>query len=217
MFCGRTCANSSRQNPSQHCAHCGAEFRRPPSLRAKYCSHSCYAAAYVGVPKPHSETHRARISASKRGQPNPKRVKPRVTKTCLHCGEAFEVSNSEGAKARSNRQFCGSDCWYEFVRTHPDAHGRFRGGREPYYGPNWAQAARETRKRDEYTCQDCGLHQTRPALDVHHLVPRRAFNGDYVSANEIANLITLCKRCHSLRELALDAEYGRPRFSAVAD
>lgn len=83
----------------------------------------------------------------------------------------------------------------------------WRGGYAPYYGPNWREQARQARKRDGYTCQDCGKVQHRPALDVHHLVARQEFGADYVAANELANLITLCKSCHSARGS------GRPRVS----
>jgi hypothetical protein len=42
----------------------------------------------------------------------------------------------------------------------------------------------------------------RPMLDVHHIVPRRAFGADFIAMNDLANLVTICKSCH----LALEAE-----------
>ncbi|WML55386.1 RNA-guided endonuclease IscB [Neobacillus sp. PS3-12] len=43
--------------------------------------------------------------------------------------------------------------------------------------------------RDQNTCQDCGLTNTR--LEVHHIIPRRLSGSDSVH-----NLITLCSVCH---------------------
>lgn len=101
------------------------------------------------------------------------------------------------------RRFCGTACWYAYIRDRPDEATRWRGGFEPYYGPNWERQKRLARQRDSYTCGDCGLHQTDPALDVHHLVPRRFFNRDFEAANHLDNLITPCKACHTRRESEL--------------
>lgn len=89
-------------------------------------------------------------------------------------------------------------------RTGPRA-WNWRGGKEPYYGPNWYEQARKTRERDRHTCQDCGHRQARPRLDVHHLRPRRLFNGDHIAANDLSNLVTLCRTCHARREATLTA------------
>jgi predicted HNH restriction endonuclease len=35
---------------------------------------------------------------------------------------------------------------------------------------------------------------------VHHLIPYRTFNGDYLAANRLANLISVCRPCHWKRE-----------------
>ena len=65
-------------------------------------------------------------------------------------------------------------------------------GREPS-GQNWTNKLRnEIRKRDNYTCQECGKIQNelKRKLEVHHI--------DYNKKNcSIFNLITLCRSCHS--------------------
>lgn len=53
--------------------------------------------------------------------------------------------------------------------------------------------------RDSYTCQDCG-QQGLPGhaagrIQVHHIIPYRLC-GSHASEN----LITLCKKCHRLRD-----------------
>jgi 5-methylcytosine-specific restriction endonuclease McrA len=58
------------------------------------------------------------------------------------------------------------------------------------------------RKRDNFTCQRCGIttEETGKSLDVHHIKPYREFNGDHKSAHHLDNLITLCNSCHQIVE-----------------
>jgi len=125
--------------------------------------------------------------------------KPPFTKTCLACGVSFEKDGRYSYRADVMR-FCSTTCWYKWIREDPTRHGSFQGGREPYYGPDWNEQAKKARERDGFTCQDCGLHQEKPLLDVHHIRPRRAFRGNWQGANDLANLVTLCKSCHKKRE-----------------
>lgn len=81
-------------------------------------------------------------------------------------------------------------------------------GRDPYYGPGWYRIRRQVRERDNHTCQDCGKHQRRPGLDVHHIVPRAAFHGDFDRANHPDNLVALCKTCHARRDNLLGRSRG---------
>lgn len=63
------------------------------------------------------------------------------------------------------------------------------------YPQDWTDDLKDSvRKRDDYTCQECGLHQDELSgrfkkHDVHHI--------DYNKFNcNPDNLITLCKSCH---------------------
>jgi 5-methylcytosine-specific restriction endonuclease McrA len=79
----------------------------------------------------------------------------------------------------------------------------WQGGYEPYYGPDWHQQRRLARKRDNYTCQRCGITEEKLGrqLDVHHKIPFREFGIDnYLNANQLANLISLCFTCHTTTE-----------------
>lgn len=77
------------------------------------------------------------------------------------------------------------------------------------YGPNWEVQRRRALERDRHICQHCGAPE-RPDRehDVHHIRPFREFgyvpgeNENYVQANDLANLVTLCRDCHRLAELA---------------
>jgi DEAD/DEAH box helicase domain-containing protein len=75
----------------------------------------------------------------------------------------------------------------------------------PDYGPTWAEQRRRARERDQLTCQHCGAHEavTGREHDVHHIKPFRSFgyvpgeNDAYLQANELGNLLTLCRVCHA--------------------
>ena len=70
-------------------------------------------------------------------------------------------------------------------------------------GPNWPAMRRLARERDGYRCRHCGAPEREdPEHDVHHLRPFREFgyvpgaNDRYLAANDLSNLITLCRGCH---------------------
>lgn len=81
-------------------------------------------------------------------------------------------------------------------------HHSWKGGYDDYYGPNWDDQRGECLERDGYKCQMCEDDKDSIGFepDVHHISPLREFrhNGelDYESANELDNLITLCRSCH---------------------
>ena len=201
-FCSRDCAGNARKRPvvNQICKGCGVTFTTSQKTLTgnpfrTHCSRQCYfgtvAKRMSGRPK--TPEHRAALSNSKIGKPAVARRRFYIF-TCEQCGCSVEKT---GNLHRTAARFCGTACWYVFIRAHPEQHPTFRGGREPYYGPNWREQARHARARDGHTCCHCGHHQTRPLLDVHHIRPRREFDGDYIAANQLSNLITLCKSCHS--------------------
>lgn len=73
------------------------------------------------------------------------------------------------------------------------------------YGKNWIKQRKKALIRDNYTCQKCG--KTAKELgknpDVHHKKPIRTFSKDEIEskANDLDNLITLCRSCHSIEEM----------------
>ncbi|MFQ5341968.1 MAG: Zn-binding domain-containing protein, partial [Anaerolineae bacterium] len=78
-----------------------------------------------------------------------------------------------------------------------------------YRGPNWQQQRDAARARDGFRCRHCGAPE-RPDRqhDIHHLQPFRDFgyvpgqNERYRAANQLDNLITLCRVCHRQAENA---------------
>ncbi len=75
------------------------------------------------------------------------------------------------------------------------------------YGPNWPSQRDQTRVRDQYRCQNCGAPEQGRAHDVHHKIPFRTFNS-YRQANQLANLVTLCRPCHRRAEVAVRVRSG---------
>lgn len=210
-WCSRACANPGRRRGQMFiCKACGSPFYRFPCYVGKpgrtndFCSSKCKGQRIreVMTGRPKTVATCAKISAAKLGVPNPLCRKPPILLSCTGCLRMFVVPGSQTARA-SVARFCGTTCWYSYIRTHAEEHPGFRGGFPPYYGPNWSHQARLARERDGNICQDCGLRQERPRLDVHHLVPRRTFGSDHQTANDLANLVTLCKACHTTREVAI--------------
>ncbi len=58
-------------------------------------------------------------------------------------------------------------------------------------GPtNWLKMRKLALKRDNYTCQTCGL-RSRKKMTVHHL-------NENHEDNRLENLLTLCRPCHDI-------------------
>ncbi len=75
------------------------------------------------------------------------------------------------------------------------------------YGPNWQKQKEAARKRDNYTCQNCGALEDGRAHDVHHKTPFRA-NESSEEANRLGNLVTLCPNCHRRAEVFVRIRSG---------
>jgi len=75
------------------------------------------------------------------------------------------------------------------------------------YGPNWPTQRNRARARDGYRCQVCGTPEQGRQHDVHHKTPFRTFDS-YEQANQLANLITLCRSCHRRAEAGVQMRSG---------
>jgi len=84
---------------------------------------------------------------------------------------------------------------------------RWKGGHEQNRGYTWPEQREKRLERDGYECVVCGMdnkehkEQYGQELHVHHIQKIRNFkteNGiDYVEANKLDNLVTLCHSHHS--------------------
>jgi 5-methylcytosine-specific restriction endonuclease McrA len=79
-----------------------------------------------------------------------------------------------------------------------------------YQNSNWLDEnlRKATLKRDDYTCQLCGVTDT--MLHAHHIIPRQD-NG----ADSIYNLITLCKDCHKNKVDGNEYQYKEQFLSII--
>jgi hypothetical protein len=169
------------------CEYCGGSYSRKPkdAEKSRFCSREC------------------------------KREAGRVRKDCKWCGEEFTAYKANEEVAT----FCSMECKNEWLSENMGGEDNpfWKGGYEPYYGPNWKSQRRRARERDDHACQACGA--TKEELgqepDVHHIKPFREFvddegNADYEAANDLDNLVTLCRPCHREYE-------GLPVVPRIAD
>jgi hypothetical protein len=179
-----------------YCEECGALITGNHFRGTRFCSRACFG-------KYRSRTRKGIPRPEVRG-PQPERQR-RKTLRCPMCEREFAVKQSQVDR----RRFCCKDCQAAYQRIHAgkvsgSGNWNWVGGHDPYYGPNWRKQRREARKRDNYTCQDCGtVDQSKRKLDVHHIKPFRLFGlPRYLEANDLSNLVTLCQVCHGIREHA---------------
>ena len=90
------------------------------------------------------------------------------------------------------------------------------------YGDNWWEARARALKRDNHTCQRCGFHgnglgKERRTVFAHHKRKIKLFVNlkegtvNYKEANDLSNLITLCKFCHRVADSFCE-RVGMPRI-----
>jgi hypothetical protein len=96
--------------------------------------------------------------------------------------------------------------WYHYAPGHYTQRGvqnpSWNGGTSLLpYPHDWMEIAARIRKRDEWTCQDCGTKPPRKSgrLHVHHIDRDRMNNTE-------DNLVALCVSCHSRKH----ADHLRP-------
>lgn len=170
------------------CSICGDYYKVPRyfatignTKKSKYCSKQCHAEAF---------------KLKRQGEGNPLWVKKETIK-CKTCNKKIEINPSQ-----KNRKYCSRKCASKMLslQYRGSNHWNWTGGKKHYYGPDWKQIARNIRKRDNWTCQVCGIYskgRNGPvgAMHVHHIKPLLSFN-NYEEANHPSNLISLCQSCH---------------------
>ena len=204
-FCSRKCFGAwyriSRKK-SLICIICGKSFTVGKSYYDRHtCSRECLSIHLSNVFSSTEQIEiRSKTGKSNSGCQHPhRRVNP-VIRACIVCGRNFELNSHVGKQQKEKQRFCSTECWYKYIREDGSRHPSWKGGYEPYYGSNWNSQRRKARKRDRYICQKCDVteYELRHELDVHHIVPFRIFGIDqFKKANQLSNLISLCKSCHS--------------------
>ena len=180
----------TKKDPSKHttytCNWCGKQFIDYVYRKTKYCSRQCL-----------SEY------ASRQPKPSQRRPENFITKICEVCNKEYVIHKCQDKRKNGTKsRFCSISCKSKFVSNNMVGakNNNFIHGIKDasYRGPNWSAEARSIRKRDNYTCNVCGKNGKidHVAISVHHIIPYREFGGDYISANDPNNLISLCNVCH---------------------
>lgn len=176
-FCSRACWRvfNARTIETCACLICGEIFRIKPHQKktAKYCSRKCKGLA-------------------------------RRNKTefpCMLCGKQFVTWPSAYGKGHS---YCSDECSRKALSISKQgaSNPSWRGGCRLDRGRNWSSQRKLALKRDGDVCQYCGKKNKleKRRFQVHHIKPFRTFNGDYIQANQLSNLIVLCGSCHGKAE-----------------
>lgn len=183
-----------RKGTVVHCANCDAELIRPPSRTDNYEKQFC-----------NMKCQGEWISKNAVGENALRWAGGNIKVNCAQCGA--ELERPMNAIKRSKKHFCDIYCRGDWQSEHQtgEAHPLWTGGYKNYYGPNWSKQRQAARERDNHTCQQCGKtrDEVGKELDVHHIIPFRKFkykageNDNYLQANQLDNLMTLCPSCHS--------------------
>lgn len=186
-YCSAECAfkNRPRQPITKRklciCEWCGKQFETWQSRPGRFCSKRC-ASAYGGSVSPG----------------HPKMPQNYITRNCDICGKPYTVHKIFVEKRHS--RWCSKECRNIGMSLLKQGKGNpnYRGGTITYRGANWGHQSRKALKRDGYKCQICHRQLGKHDWDygVHHIKPYREFDGDYETANQLSNLVTLCRRCH---------------------
>jgi hypothetical protein len=200
------------------CDWCKKEFEEWTYRQPRFCSSQCRSEFGCRQPKPNSHRQsRGGIVGWNCKQCGKEKTtfKSRVRDTCsqkcgklytskatfieLNCGwcnKIFYLPNQKQNTDKNKKRFCSAKCadMHHGKKISGENNRWWKGGIAiKSRGDNWQSRSREVRKRDNYTCQNCGKH----AVSVHHIKPYRLFNDDWQSANVLSNLITLCVSCHT--------------------
>lgn len=80
------------------------------------------------------------------------------------------------------------------------------------YGSEWNRYKDLIRKRDNFTCQNCGKLEENNSHHIHHKKPIKLFDS-IEEANKPSNLVTLCAKCHRLAEIQVKVRSGMSGLS----
>lgn len=214
IYCSRACEGLSRRTvPTKTCPTCGGAFYDPKHADKIYCSVACR----------HPPDKQVKLAVKRcincgteftSGQSRQrfcglecswafvrsKSPNYKVTLACEQCGAEFIDHRA------NRRKFCSPACFWLWRSENQlgVSNPNYRGGTKyRKRGANWKVQKKAALLRDGYKCCLCGRQPSKvdkAGIHVHHIRPYRMFEGDYLTANELRNLITLCRKCHNLVE-----------------
>lgn len=190
VCCSTDCAGKLKSNNPKNvwtaleCNNCHNNFRRRTYQVAESTHHFCNRKCYREWQDSQRNQHHARLN-------------------CVICGKEFERGNHY-VYVRKNAKCCSRRCLdrYNSINKRREKNVNWLGGSVTDYGPDWSWQKKQARKRDGNRCVLCGTQSQPWRLDIHHIVPFRSFgyisgeNSNHIRANDLSNLVTLCKKCH---------------------
>ena len=189
-FCSNECQGKFKsERVVVECDYCGGEIEKTPSQVSErnFCNLEC-------LHEWRSETSNGGLV----GENHPDYIGEKEY-TCENCDGRFTVKLGEEYRKKT----CSDECAQELVSEKNDHlseywygedNPRWKGGKKNFYGSNWQEQRRKAIQRDNERCVDCGSVED---LHVHHIIPIKEFDEDYESANDLDNLVTLCRGCHN--------------------
>jgi hypothetical protein len=155
----------------------------------KYCSRKClYQARKLGITK---------------WKPPKKRGRTKPLRFCLVCGKEYYY-------CKKSQKYCSRKC-FEVAhsinmagKNNPAYTNGSSFNKRCWRGSNWNKIRLEVYKRDNFTCQDCGIkciskssstEETYNNIIQCHHIENYKINHN----NKLNNLVTLCLRCHTNR------------------
>jgi len=202
LFCSRNCWREYNKSKTIYCEICNAPLTTMQRCNgSRHCSRRCGGLARRGLPP--------------RSQPAPKicptcnnQFVPRQREIIYCSRECYYASYRQKEfackqcgvtmRGRAGRIFCSPECYaiYRSLRTK-------QAPRWPY-GPNWKKQRRKAYNRARGYCQQCGEKTSGRQIDVHHIIPFSNFGIErYEEANDLTNLIALCRSCHMIAHKGL--------------
>ena len=158
----------SSPNFENHCIDCGKELSRPDAKRCKSCENK----------------NRYKIISN---NPNYLDGRTKINHYCIDCSKIIDYGTWHHGNKRCD------ECKYKDPLKHPNWQGGI--GKLPYSFDFTKELKEKIRKRDNYTCQHCGMTQEEH-LKKYNQVPH-VHHIDYNKMNcKEDNLITTCIKCN---------------------
>lgn len=190
-FCSSKCQRLGQtKREERECAYCGEKFEVVPSSKKKYCSKRCSGKANGFQPTLDIKKDKLLKLYWKEG----KGFQELASLFECSVGGLWRVFERYDIERRPN--FSSEDWSSPSGEEHPlYKNGKWIGGAGPEYGSNWAEQRKKALRRDNHTCQLCGVEEDGREHDIHHIKSITKFDNPK-EGNRLDNLITLCRSCH---------------------
>lgn len=205
-YCSRVCRDKRKTTKVEViCQVCNKKFLVYPSRtrngNVKYCSNKCRGKSQTMQIETTCQICKKRFMAGQSQirvgggkycskECRSKGIIKEVKITCPTCSKEFITA--PGKIRKGEGKYCSKKC--QGVAHRGSNSPVWQGGVVGYRGYNWEEQRQKALARDDNTCQACGVKMK---LDVHHVIPCRLFAGNFGRANELENLVTLCRTCHN--------------------